>query len=423
MPQIIKNTILGYIPPVFEVEHNVKSERIYNFNNEPLKNGYVVYLCEREIRFKDNFSLSFAITKSKELDLPLKIIHPSVSYDVKLKQDFINRQIKQAESGFKEFGFDFEIIPQTEIKEFLKKLKIGCMIIDFNPISEHSYLKTFDFKIYEVDSHNIIPARYVSDKQEYNAATFRRKVYSKIYPFLTESKNETDLRVEGDYALDDFIKNRLFDYTRYKNDPTKDVLSGMSKYLNLGFVSSRRAALEVIKSDVSGDNKEAFLEELIVRKELSDNFCLYNKNFKTLSGIPNWAKISLKEHEKDIRSYIYTLDDFESANTHDYLWNATQRQLIKEGIIHGYLRMYWAKKILEWTNSPQDALNIAIYLNDKYAYDSPSPSGYVNILWSIGALHDRAFKDSFVTGKIRRMSYTGMKSKFNVNKYISSHFI
>ena len=189
----------------------------------------------------------------------------------------------------------------------------------------------------------------------------------------------------------------------------------------MGFISSQRVALEVIKSDVSDENKEAFLEELIIRKELADNFCLYCKDFKTFKCIPNWAQISLKTHQNDLRSYIYSKKELENSQTHDKLWNAAQIQLKQEGVIHGYLRMYWAKKILEWSPTPQEALKTAIYLNDKYAYDSPSANGYVGILWAIGGLHDRAFKDFMVTGKIRRMTFNSLNKKLKLNEYIKKY--
>ena len=226
--------------------------------------------------------------------------------------------------------------------------------------------------------------------------------------------------VESDYVLEDFLEHKLPYYAEFKNDPSKDVLSGLSVYLNLGFISSQRIAIEVIKSNVSNKDKEAFLEELIVRKELSDNFCLYS-NFNDFTGIPNWAKKSLDSHKYDIKPYIYSVKDLENSQTHDELWNATQNQLIKKGIIHGYLRMYWAKKILEWTSSPNEAYEIAAYLNDKYAYDAPSANGYVGILWAIGGLHDRAFADYPITGKIRRMTYNSLKRKYNLSKYLEKY--
>ncbi|MBQ4114757.1 deoxyribodipyrimidine photolyase, partial [bacterium] len=306
-------------------------------------------------------------------------------------------------------------------QEIIKNINPAILIIDFNPILKRDYLKNADFKIYEIDGHNIIPARFVSSKQEYSAVTLRTKIYYNIYPFLTEFMNLTSDKVEADNVLEDFIKNKLQYYSENKNDPSVNVISSLSKYLNLGFISSQRVALEVIKSGLKDTNKEAFLEELIIRKELADNFCLYSESFKDFSSIPNWAKMSLDNHKYDIRPYTYSLEILEKANTHDKLWNATQTQLIKEGTIHGYLRMYWAKKILEWMLTPEDALKTAIYLNDKYAYDAPSANGYVGILWAIGGLHDRAFADYPVTGKIRRMTYDSMKRKYDLSNYIKKY--
>ena len=420
MPRIIKNTLLNYIPTDFEIEQIINPARIFELNNKPIKYGEIIYLCEREIRAKDNFALQFALQKSKELNLPLKIIHPKINYEYNPKQKFIDSQIAQAKKQFRQIGLDFEVIEKTP-PEIIKNLRPALIILDFNPILKKKYLKNVDFKIYEIDGHNVIPARFVSDKQEYSAATMRRKIYYKIYPFLTEFDNLKTEKVEADYVLEDFIKNKLPYYAEYKNDISKNVLSGLSKYLNLGFISSQRVALEIIKSGVNDINKEVFLEELVVRKELADNFCLYSKNYKDFTSIPNWAKVSLENHMYDIRPYIYSTEELEKAKTHDKLWNATQIQLIREGTIHGYLRMYWAKKILEWIPSPKESLKTAIYLNDKYAYDSPSSNGYVGILWAIGGLHDRAFIDYPITGKIRRMTYDSIKRKYDLSDYLKKY--
>jgi len=420
MPRIIKNTLLNYIPTDFEIEQIINPARIFEFNNKPIKNGKIIYMCEREVRAKDNFALLFAIQKTKEQSLPLKIIYPKVNYEYQPKQVFIDNQIIQAKKQFRQIGLDFEIIEKSPA-EIIKNLRPALIILDFNPILKRKYLKNADFKIYEVDGHNIIPARFVSYKQEYSAATMRRKIHYNIYPFLTEFDNLTTEKVEADYVLEDFIKNKLPYYAEYKNDISKNVLSGLSKYLNLGFISSQRVALEIIKSGVNDINKEVFLEELVVRKELADNFCLYSKNYKDFTSIPNWAKVSLENHMYDIRPYIYSTEELEKAKTHDKLWNATQIQLIREGTIHGYLRMYWAKKILEWIPSPKESLKTAIYLNDKYAYDSPSSNGYVGILWAIGGLHDRAFIDYPITGKIRRMTYDSTKRKYDLGDYLQKY--
>ena len=420
MPRITKNTLLSYVPNYFETEHSINSARILEVNNKTIKAGNIVYLCEREIRAKDNFALEFAIQKSREHNLPLKIIYPKINYEYQPKQKFIDSQIVQTQKIFHNINLDFEIVNKTPI-EILQKTNPALLILDFNPILKRDYSKNIDCKIYEIDGHNIVPARYVSDKQEYSAATLRRKIYYNNYPFLTEFDNITTEKVQADYVLEDFIKNKLPCYAEYKNDISKNVLSGLSKYLNLGFISSQRVVLEVIKSGVNDINKEVFLEELIVRKELADNFCLHAISFKDFSSIPTWARLSLENHNYDIRPYIYFLKELENAKTHDKLWNATQIQLMSEGTIHGYLRMYWAKKILEWTPSPKEALKTAIYLNDKYAYDSPSANGYVGILWAIAGLHDRAFIDYPITGKIRRMTYDSLKRKYNLGDYLKKY--
>ena len=414
-----KNNLLKHISKYFEKEIQINPERIFEINNNKIRRGNIVYLCQREIRAKDNYVLQFAKQKSEELNLPLKIIHKKIFYKYKPKQEFINRQILQAKNEFLNLNFDFEIFNGDNILGYLNKINTSVLIIDFNPIFDINKLKNCEYKIYEIDGHNIIPARFISNKQEYNAVNFRRKIYLNIYPFLKEFDNENMYKNEADFVLENFIKNKLRYYNQFRNDPNKNVNSGLSKYLNSGFISSQRIAIDIIKSNVSNENKEAFLEELIIRKELADNFCLYNKKFKSFLGIPNWAKESLNSHRCDFRPYIYTIDEFEQAKTHDELWNAAQKQLIKEGIIHSYLRMYWAKKILEWSVNPEIALKIAIYLNDKYALDAPSPNGYTGILWAIGGLHDRAFKDWFITGKIRRMTQSSIKKKFNAKNYIN----
>ena len=420
MPRIIRNTLLNYIPVNFETENYINSARIWGVKEFPIKSGCIIYLCERELRTKDNFALQFAIKKSKDLNLPLKIIHPRKKYEYKPKQKFIDKQIKQTQYLFQNLGLCFEITNKKPY-EIINFENPTMLIIDFNPILRRAYLKKLDCKIYEIDGHNIIPARFVSDKQEYSASTLRAKIYNNIYPFLTEFSNLSTEKIEADYVLEDFINNKLPYYRELKNDPSQNVTSDLSKYLNLGFISSQRVALEIIKSDVSNKNKEAFLEELLVRKELADNFCLYTKSFKDFSSVPYWAKTSLEVHKSDLRTYIYLPQELENAKTHDKLWNAAQIQLVKEGKVHGYLRMYWAKKILEWTTSPNEALKTAIYLNDKYAYDAPSANGYVGILWAIVGLHDRAFRDYPVTGKIRRMTYNSIKKKYNLTKYLDTY--
>src|SRR5512133_2046312 len=178
-------------------------------------------------------------------------------------------------------------------------------------------------------------------------------------------------------------------------------------------------ALEITSHIQRNENTDAFLEELIIRKELSDNFCFYNPHYDKPEGFPAWAKKTLKEHHKDKREFIYSPEEFESFRTHDELWNAAQKQMVIKGTMPGYLRMYWAKKILEWTRNEEDALRIAIYLNDKYQLDGRDPNGYAGCAWSIGGMHDRAWGEREVFGKIRYMNRKGCERKFDVERYIA----
>ena len=191
--------------------------------------------------------------------------------------------------------------------------------------------------------------------------------------------------------------------------------------MHFGQISAQRVALTVQQFYQTFSSSKVFLEELIVRRELADNFCYFNTNYDSFNGFHNWAKETLNKHRNDKREFVYSLRDFENANTHEDLWNAAQKELLVTGKMHGYMRMYWAKKILEWTKSPEEALQISIYLNDKYELDGRDPNGYVGCAWSIGGVHDRAWKERKILGKIRYMNKNGAMRKFDVKAYIAAN--
>lgn len=191
---------------------------------------------------------------------------------------------------------------------------------------------------------------------------------------------------------------------------------------SLGQVSVQRTILEVNKYKTKyPEDVKKFCDEAIIWREMADNFCYYNKNYDNLNSIPKWAINTLNIHRNDKRPYIYTDQEFDLAKTHDPLWNAAQIELRNDGKMHGFMRMYWAKKILEWTQTPEDALRIAIYLNDRYSLDGRDPNGYAGILWCIGGNHDREFDERPIYGKVRFMTYEGCKRKFDIFEYIKRH--
>lgn len=224
--------------------------------------------------------------------------------------------------------------------------------------------------------------------------------------------------------LDSFIQQRLRNYTKLRNDPVQqhDAVSNLSPYFHFGQFSPQRAVLEVQKhKDKFSESVDSFINEAVIWRELAENLCYYNSNYDNLDGAKDWAKASLKNHLKDKREYIYTTDEFEHAKTHDKMWNAAQLEMKTTGKMSGYMRMYWAKKILEWTASPEEAIKITIYLNDRYSLDGRDPNGYLGIMWSIAGVNDRAFADRDVSGKIRYMSYRACFQKFDANSYIAKY--
>jgi deoxyribodipyrimidine photo-lyase len=219
-------------------------------------------------------------------------------------------------------------------------------------------------------------------------------------------------------ALTNFLEQKLPFYGERRNDPTQDGQSDLSPYLHFGHLAAARVALEVEQRRGHDASREVFLEELIVRRELADNFCFYQPLYDTFGGFPAWAQQTLNRHRGDRRENLYSVEALELGRTHDELWNAAQGEMVRRGKMHGYLRMYWAKKILEWTASPEEAQAVAIYLNDRYQLDGRDPNGCAGIAWSIGGVHDRAWFERPVFGKIRYMSYNGCRSKFKVEVYI-----
>lgn len=419
MPTVKRGLMLDFISDEIICPAKTNQNRVFKLNNKNVMDGDIIYIMSRELRLEDNWGVNYTSELALKYNKNFKIIINMVGIRYSHAQEpFLQRGLNFLEKNLANNNINFEILQETP-----QKLNAGAIVVDFNPINRDSLSSLLREStipaIFEVDSHNITPARFVSNKQEFSAATLRRKIYANINDFLTEFPKQFKI-VDSDAQniLQDFIKNKLDCYAEYKNDPNSRVTSNLSPYLHFGFISAQRVAIEIIKSNASRENKEAFLEELIVRKELADNFCLYNQNYKTIDCIQNWAKESLNAHKNDIRTYTYNLKDFEYGKTHDELWNKIQQNLLKSGWVHGYLRMYWAKKILEWSRTPEEALNTAIYLNDEYALDGNDPNGYVGILWSIGGIHDRPFSNKIVTGRIRTMSLGGCKKKFDVNQYI-----
>lgn len=432
-----------------------------------VKKGPILYWMSRDQRVNDNWALICAQEQAIIKKEPLIVVFC-------LQSEFLNalyrnfkfmlEGLKEVEQDLKALDIPFIILqgePLEKLKNFIEQNEIGALITDFSPLKIkrvwiEELKNRLEISFQEVDAHNIIPCWIASEKKEYAAYTLRSKIKKWLPEFLVEFSNikkhphlwkgdysDNDWKelgnniiapkarfkidwikpgeAEGKKVLNKFLKNKVKHYNRDRNDPNVDGTSNLSPYLHFGQIASQRVVLEAKKVEKLGGLKGSFYDEIIVRKELSDNFCFYCQDYESTECFHSWAWETLKQHVKDEREHIYSMDEFENAKTHDDLWNAAQFQMVKTGKMHGYLRMYWGKKILEWTETPEEAMKIAIQLNDKYELDGRDPNGYAGIAWSIGGVHDRAWKERNIFGKIRYMSYNGMKRKFNVKKYIENN--
>ncbi len=328
--------------------------------------------------------------------------------------------------------------------------------------------------IIEIDAHNCIPVEVLSQKQEFAAHTIRRKVHEMLPKFLESfsaltsyKENEEILQrypsinfdtlkesivcdetvsglgdfVPGEAAakkvLQHFLSSKLDEYDEKRNAINEDGQSNLSPYIAHGNISRRYIVLELLKkTDIAielafdpvqnGSNGKlgsiaAFIEECVVRAELCENFCFYNSSYDAYEGFPAWAKESLAIASSDTREYVYTYEAFKNVKTHDDVWNAAQLQMVHTGKMHGYMRMYWAKKILEWTQSPEEAMQIAVKLNDVYELDGRDPNGYAGCAWSIGGVHDRPWFKRPIFGAIRYMAVSGVEKRGKIKTFMNEY--
>lgn len=441
----------------------IEGERVKSLNNKEIKDGdYVLYWMQASQRAEFNHALEYAIEKANNLNKPLLVYFG-------LTDSF-------PEANERHYHFLLEGLKETRkaladrhIKMVIRHSSPEYGAIDLSRnasliVVDRGYLKfqrwwrdhvatNINCPLIEVESDSIVPVETASPKEEYSAATFRPKVNKKLDQFLvpleegeplrdsTEMEQEsmdistphkvieqldvdrsvkkTDHFHGGTYEakelLDQFLATKLDEFSERRNEPSEDYASHMSPYLHFWQISPLYIALKVAETDSPG--KHAFLEELIVRRELSLNYVFYNQNYDSLKGLPSWALNTLKEHQKDKRDYNYLLEDFDKAETHDPYWNAAQKELTTIGKMHGYMRMYWGKKIVEWTETPEEAFKIALYLNNRYELDGRDPNSYTGVAWCFGK-HDRPWKERNIFGKVRYMSAGGLERKFDIDKYV-----
>lgn len=425
----------------------------------------VVYWMQRTQRGIDNHALDTAIAAANELGWPVAVffgLHPGYPNGNLRHYSFLIDGLAETREAIEKRGaaFVFRPWPDHDLISFCREVKAGLVIGDENPMREpeswrRSAARKLDVPFWTVDADVVVPTRFF-DREEFAARTIRPGINRLLPGFLERPANPRarnrwrdlpESRVidkaallenlpldrgaspvsgvtggtrEAVKTLERFIDRRLASYDTERNMPNLSGTSELSPYLHFGHIGPLTVALAVHEAEAPPAAKEAFLEELIVRRELAINFVARNPKYDSLEGCHDWARRTLREHARDRREHIYSEAGFEAAATHDALWNAAQLEMVLTGRMHGYMRMYWAKKILEWTRTPEEAFEIAIRLNDRYELDGRDPNGYTGVAWAIGGKHDRPWGPARpVFGLIRYMNARGCARKFDVAAYVS----
>jgi deoxyribodipyrimidine photo-lyase len=441
----------------------IQKERIKVLNRKEIKKGkYVLYWMQASQRAEYNHALEFAILEANELRQPLIVFFGIADQFPEANErhyTFMLEGLKEVKHSLEKRGIQMAILhksPEVGVVQLAHKASLAVVDRGYLKIQRawRDYAsKQMDCPLIQVETDVVVPVEETSPKEEYAAATIRSKITKKLNTFLVPLKEHEPItdslsldfdsfdiedvekaisklridrsvkRVDSFHGgtkkakshLEIFFESKLDRFPELRNDPTLDYLSHMSPYLHFGQISPLYIALKVSKTRSLG--VEAFLEELIIRRELSMNFVFYNEKYDSYDSIPDWAKKTLRTHQKDRRSYLYSPKELESARTHDPYWNASQKEMVIKGKMHGYMRMYWGKKILEWSKTPEDAFRIALYLNNKYELDGRDPNGFTGVAWCFGK-HDRPWEERAVFGNVRYMNDKGLKRKFDADKYV-----
>lgn len=450
------------------------NERVIALNEKPINNNgrYVLYWMQMFKRTHANHSLIWAIRKANELKLPL-VVYEGLKYYYPWASDrihtFILEGVEEKRREFERLGIRYlfylqqdESSPKSVVAQMAKDAALivtddfPCFII---PGHNRRIADRAEIAVHAVDSNGVIPMSKF-DKEEYAAYTIRPKIKKMLDRYLVPVMDETvenpsigididdsfetivtadniaslvaeceidhsvvpsDIyhggTANGRKRLDKFIRDILCNYNEARNKPDRDGSSRLSSYLHFGFLSPIEVALAVRDADTPQESKDAFLEELIVRRELSYNMTRSNQNYDSLKALPDWVHRTLRAHADDERSQLYSLEQLEAGETHDELWNACQREMVATGEMHNYVRMLWGKNVIAWSPSYEVAFETLVHLNNKYCLDGRNPNSYTGILWCFGK-HDRPWMERPVFGQIRYMTSGSTGKKFDSKRYI-----
>ena len=449
------------------------SERVQLLNNQLANNNakYVLYWMQMFKRATYNHALNFAIEQANERKLPL-VVYEGLKFYYPWASDrfhtYILEGVEEKREAFEKLGIRYVFYLQKNDespKQIVAKISRDAALIvtdDFPcfiiPDHNRAIVAKTMIPVFAVDSNGVIPmSRF--EKEEFAARTIRPKI-KKLLPKYLEKFREVKIKVKaeklkiecpdtevneqniqqlveqcaidhsvkpsgiyhggeanGRKRLKYFVEQILPDYAVTRNKPEIDGASRLSSYLHFGFLSALEIVKAVKESAAPDESKDAFLEEVIVRRELSYNFTRHNPQYDSIESLPEWAQKTMREHIEDERKVIYSLEELEKGKTHDELWNASQREMLMTGEMHNYVRMLWGKNVIAWTRTYEEAFAALEHLNNKYCLDGRNPNSYAGILWCFGK-HDRPWIERPVFGKMRYMTTGSTGKKFNSKKYI-----
>jgi len=427
----------------------------------------VVYWMQRAQRALDNPALDVAVGAANILQQPVVIFFAPVPFypHANLRHyAFLAEGIADTAERARKRGIGFVLCryPEHSLLKFCDEVKASLVVGDENPLREPNHwrelaAKKLNLPLWTVDADVIVPSKLL-EKEQYAARIIRPRLKQRLKEFLTPQFNikpKTEWvkppglqSLPDDGSLDltehwknldrsvqpvnsfrggtnealkllrDFVTHKLAHYPERHGKPDIDGTSLLSPYLHFGHIGPHTVVRAVEESKAPRAAKDDYLDQLITWRELSINFVRFNPLYDSIESAPDWAHRTLSQHAHDQRPVAYSRKQLEHAETHDHLWNAAQKQMLHSGWMHNYMRMYWAKKILEWSSSPAVAYQTAVYLNDKYFLDGRDPDGYAGIAWSIAGKFDRPWFERPIFGTVRYMSGNGAARKFDAEKYI-----
>jgi len=446
---------------------SIHPARIQRLNDTPVRKGaYVLYWMQQSQREAWNHALEYAIDQANEYNLPLVTgfgltdAYPEANLR---HYTFMLEGLAETGKALADRGIQFVVRKGLPPDVALDLGKQAALIVCDAGYLRHQrqWRRTVAQKagcpVIQVETDVVVPVAAASDKAEYAARTIRPKLHRVLADFLMPLSRRplhkssmhlsfasldldavpgllAGLTLDKSVAavsrffaggtshakkrFQSFLTNGLAHYDQNSNQPQTDDISHMSPYLHFGQISPLYLAMAVMNVDRSlADARDAFMEQLIIRRELAVNFVYYTPDYDQFDVIPGWAKKTLADHETDSREYIYTLDQLAQADTHDPYWNAAMMEMTCTGFMHNYMRMYWGKKILEWSPTPKQAYETTLALNNRYFLDGRDPSSYTGVAWLYG-VHDRAWAERSIFGKVRYMAASGLERKCDISAYV-----